>query len=322
MGLEWGVSQTALLIGTTTYCTGFAIAPMILAPLSEIKGRKPIFLFSGFVFTISQLGCGVTTSYAGLLVARFFAGVGSSTFSTIVGGIVADIYHKEERNTPMAVFAGAAFFGSGIGPLFSEIIAFHLPWRWVFYVQAISCGVLAVASAWFFEETRENVLLSRKAKALNEWYDECETAGMVGVIGMHGDCEEKHVKRIRWTVTVGDQTASLAQVVRISLERPVCEFLLLRSMDDLTLVLDLLFTEPIVFWMSMWIAFAWAVLYLSFASIPIVFGDAYGFNSQQTGAVFTSKPLTLGLFDAPALLTDAQSNGGGCLAWSNFKHPP
>ena len=98
MGADWHVSQTSLLIGTTTYCVGFAIAPMVLAPLSELKGRKPIFLFSGFVFAgmfaradgfpllitdtiqVSQLGCAVTNSYGGLLVARFFAGVGSCIF--------------------------------------------------------------------------------------------------------------------------------------------------------------------------------------------------------------------------------------------------
>ncbi len=50
MSSEWNVTQTALLVVTTTYCIGFAIAPMVLAPISELKGRKPIFLLSGFIF--------------------------------------------------------------------------------------------------------------------------------------------------------------------------------------------------------------------------------------------------------------------------------
>lgn len=50
MGAAWQVSQTVLLTGTTTYCVGFALAPMVLAPLSELKGRKPVFLFSGLIF--------------------------------------------------------------------------------------------------------------------------------------------------------------------------------------------------------------------------------------------------------------------------------
>lgn len=63
----------------------------------------------------------------------------------------------------------------------------------------------------------------------------------------------------------------------------------------LNLVSALLCTEPVVFWFSLWIAFAWGVLYLSFAGIPIVFADAYLFNSQQSGAVFTGEHGDMGL---------------------------
>lgn len=91
----WGVSQTAILVGITTFTTGFATAPMFLAPFSEINGRRPVFIATGILFVICQLCCAVTRSYPGMLVARFFAGVGGSTFSTMVGGVVSDIYHSE-----------------------------------------------------------------------------------------------------------------------------------------------------------------------------------------------------------------------------------
>lgn len=91
----WGVSQIAIYVGITTFTTGFAVAPMILAPFSEINGRKPVFVATGVLFVICQLCCAVTRSYPGMLLARFFAGVGGSTFSTMVGGVLSDIYHAE-----------------------------------------------------------------------------------------------------------------------------------------------------------------------------------------------------------------------------------
>lgn len=91
----WGVSQTAIYVGITTFTTGFAIAPMVLAPFSELNGRKPVFVATGALFVLCQICCAVTRSYPGMLVARFFAGVGGSTFSTMVGGVVSDIYHTE-----------------------------------------------------------------------------------------------------------------------------------------------------------------------------------------------------------------------------------
>jgi hypothetical protein len=48
-----------------------------------------------------------------------------------------------------------------------------------------------------------------------------------------------------------------------------------------------LFTEPVVFFFSLWVAFSWAVLYLNFGSIPLVFSTTYNFTLEQTGAVFT-----------------------------------
>lgn len=102
----WGVSRVATYLGITTFTTGFAIAPMVLAPFSEINGRYPVFVATGALFTASQLFCAISTSFPGMLVARFFVGVGGSTFSTMVGGVVSDIYLTADRNQPMTLFAG------------------------------------------------------------------------------------------------------------------------------------------------------------------------------------------------------------------------
>lgn len=48
---EWQVSQVAYNVGVTTFTAGFGIAPMVLAPFSEINGRRPVFIASGILFT-------------------------------------------------------------------------------------------------------------------------------------------------------------------------------------------------------------------------------------------------------------------------------
>lgn len=55
MSIEWGVSRLAVLVGLTTFCIGFAVAPMVLAPFSEINGRYPVFLVSGTLYFICQI---------------------------------------------------------------------------------------------------------------------------------------------------------------------------------------------------------------------------------------------------------------------------
>lgn len=73
---EWHVSQVAYNVGLTTFTVGFGIAPMVLAPFSEINGRRPVFIASGILFTACVFACGGANNLAGTLVARFFKGVG------------------------------------------------------------------------------------------------------------------------------------------------------------------------------------------------------------------------------------------------------
>lgn len=192
----------------------------------------------------------------------------------MVGGILADVWVTAERNTPMVLFTGATLFGTGLGPLVSGFVAQNLSWRWVFWIQAITSGVLVTLVTIFFRETRGSIILSRKAKLLNKWYEQLEAAGALGMEVKSEDLEKptKSCRRVRWRVQADEERASLGRMIAVSLYRPI----------------HMLFTEPVVFFFSLWISFSWAVLYLQFGSIPLVFETNHGFSLEQTGAVFTA----------------------------------
>lgn len=252
---------------------GFAIAPMILAPFSEINGRRPVFVFSGIAFVIFQLLCGVTRTFYGMLICRFMAGVTSSVFSTMVGGVIADIYHTKDRNIPMTLFTGGALFGTGLGPMIPSFIAYRTTWRWIFYSHTIVVAVLMVFIVFFFKETRGSVLLSRKAKTLNAWYQAREDAGYYNMnVAVEGKEGVTRPQRIRWKVKSDEERGSLVEMIRVSLYRPF----------------HLLFTEPVVFFFSLWISFSWAVLYCTFSAVPYIFTTVYNFDVEQSGSVFAA----------------------------------
>ncbi|KAI1652566.1 MFS general substrate transporter [Daldinia decipiens] len=290
---EFNTTRESALVGVTTFCIGFAVAPMILAPFSEINGRYPVFAIAGVIFVVFQAVCGVVTNLAGMLIARFFKGVGGSVFSTMVGGVIADMYEKEDRNMPMALFSGFVLVGTGLGPLVAAVMVHHWggegqKWKWVFWHQVIIDFILIVAVVVFFKESRGSVLLSRKTRALNKWYQQLEEKGVFGVYfpGSNGDSDilsrpsaptseskpkgRPGLRRIRWTVKEDEQQVSLVTMITVSLFRPFV----------------LLFTEPIVFFFSLWVSFAWGILYLTFGSVPLVFQRQYNFNMEQSGLVF------------------------------------
>lgn len=139
----------------------------------------------------------------------------------MVGGVISDIYHAEDRNTPMALFSGAALFGTGLGPMLSSIIVQRTTWRWVYYSHAIASAVFVAVIFVLFKETRGSVLLSRKARLLNKYYEELEKAGYYGVLMPAGESAEKQrVRRIRWKVKSDEEREFLAKMIGISCYRP------------------------------------------------------------------------------------------------------
>lgn len=139
----------------------------------------------------------------------------------MVGGVISDIYHAEDRNTPMALFSGAALFGTGLAPLIGGAIVTHSTWRWIYYSHAIVSAAFVVIIYFFFKETRGSVLLSRKAHKLNTYYEQLEEAGHVGVLlSSQESGEEKSTRRIRWKVKSDEERASLVSMIQVSLYRP------------------------------------------------------------------------------------------------------
>lgn len=103
---EFGVSETVFLLGNTLYLSvGIAFTPLLLAPLSEIFGRLPIFLASAMLFSLLYIAQALTPNITGLLIARFFQGCVASVGNSMTGGTVSDIYKSSDRGIPMSFFA-------------------------------------------------------------------------------------------------------------------------------------------------------------------------------------------------------------------------
>lgn len=66
-------------MGITTYLLGLAVGSMLLAPASEIYGRRPVYICSLLVFTILVIPCALATSLPEIIVIRFFGYACSTT---------------------------------------------------------------------------------------------------------------------------------------------------------------------------------------------------------------------------------------------------
>lgn len=67
-----GREETATL-GITTYLLGLAVGSVLCSPLSEMWGRRPVYIISLIVFTATIIPCALGTSLVEILILRFFS---------------------------------------------------------------------------------------------------------------------------------------------------------------------------------------------------------------------------------------------------------
>lgn len=79
-------------LGVTTYVLGFAFGPLVWAPLSEVRGRRPVYILSWTVFTIFQIPCALARNAPMLIICRLIAGTFGSSPLANAGGSLADIW--------------------------------------------------------------------------------------------------------------------------------------------------------------------------------------------------------------------------------------
>lgn len=199
---------------------------MVFAPLSEMLGRKPVYVVTMFIAVIFLIPCAVAKNIATLLVCRAIDGIAFSAPMTLVGGTLADMWRNEERGVPMAAFSAAPFIGPAIGPLVGGFLGQAKGWRWLYWIQLILSGAVFVLLI-LMPETYTPALLAKRAKKMRK-----ET-GRTNVV-TEQDLDSR----------------PLAEKLRIFLFRPF----------------QLLFMELIVFFFSIYMSILYGLLYMFFVA--------------------------------------------------------
>lgn len=148
----------------------------------------------------------------------------------------------------MTLFASAPFLGPVIGPIIGGFLGMTEGWKWVMGFLAIFSGAVWIIGSLFLPETYAPVLLRRRAEKLSR------------ITGK--------VYRSKTDIEQGD--ISFKASFQLALSRPWI----------------LLFREPIVFLLSLYMAIVYGTLYMMFGAFPIVYQEGRGWNQGVGGLAF------------------------------------
>ncbi|MDQ2750484.1 MAG: MFS transporter [Actinomycetota bacterium] len=134
---------------TTAFLITSTIATPLYGKLSDIYGRKPLFLFAITVFIVGSALCGLASSMYMLAAFRALQGIGAGGLMSMALAIIGDIIPPRERARYqgyfMAVFATSSVLGPVVGGFLAgqDSIFGITGWRWIFYVN-VPIGILAL----------------------------------------------------------------------------------------------------------------------------------------------------------------------------------
>ncbi|OCL12678.1 major facilitator superfamily protein [Glonium stellatum] len=246
--MQFHVSTEVVTLGVSLFVLGFAIGPLLWAPMSELWGRQLLYIITYGVLTAFNAGAAGSQNIQTLIILRFFAGAFGSSPLTNAGGVIADMFPAKQRGLAMSIFSVAPFMGPTLGPIVGGFLGETKGWRRVEGLMAIFTGALWIIGALFIPETYPPVLLRKRAMALSK----------------------KTRKIYRSRIDVNSRPVTPGQAFRTALSRPWI----------------LLIREPIVLFLSIFLAIIYGTLYMMFSAFPIVYQQERGWSEGIGGLAF------------------------------------
>ncbi|GCF10478.1 MDR family MFS transporter [Dictyobacter arantiisoli] len=128
---------------TTAYLLTSTVMVPIYGKLSDIFGRKPIFLIGVVLFLLGSAASGASQTMVQLVFFRAFQGLGAAALMPIAIAVVGDLFTARERGKWQGVTGSVFALSAVVGPTLGGWITDNASWRWVFYVN-LPIGIVAL----------------------------------------------------------------------------------------------------------------------------------------------------------------------------------
>src|SRR5881227_1458903 len=145
--LSAGVDEITWVL--TSFLVANAISLPITGWLTDLLGRKRLFILATVAFTLTSAAAGAAPSLAAMVLARFLQGLAGGPLVPLSQATMIETFPARQRGMAMAIWGIGIMFAPIIGPTLGGWITDNWSWRWVFYIN-VPVGAAAVVLAWLF----------------------------------------------------------------------------------------------------------------------------------------------------------------------------
>ena len=158
----------------TAYLLTATVSGPLYGKLSDIFGRRPLFLIGVSIFLVGSLLCGLSQEMWQFVAFRGIQGLGAGALFPIAIAIIGDIFAPSERGKYQGFFGAVFGLSSLIGPAIGGLITDTVGWHWIFYVN-LPIGLVVLYVIW-------RTLPTRRAEDADRHIDYLGAALLVGAL--------------------------------------------------------------------------------------------------------------------------------------------
>jgi len=138
------------------YMVGIACSQIIMGPLSDRFGRRPVLLAGLGLMVAASAGCIFAETLPQLIAARFLQALGGATGMVVSRAIIRDLYSRDRISAMISLVIAVMMIAQMLSPLTGGLLETAFGWRAIFYVITAASLIIAVAIALTLPETRRD----------------------------------------------------------------------------------------------------------------------------------------------------------------------
>jgi MFS transporter, DHA1 family, multidrug resistance protein len=138
------------------YMVGIACSQIIMGPLSDRFGRRPVLLAGLGLMVLASAACMFADTLPQLIAARFFQALGGATGMVVSRAIIRDLYSRDRIGSMISLVIAVMMIAQMLSPLTGGLLEITFGWRSIFYLITAASLVITVTIALALPETRRN----------------------------------------------------------------------------------------------------------------------------------------------------------------------
>ncbi len=147
LGRELAATPAQVKLTLTVFLFGFAFGQLIVGPLSDRFGRRPLLLGGLVLYSVSALLIAFSTSIDGMIGLRIAQAVGACTGSVLARAVARDLFSGDELTRSLGFITTLVAAAPGFSPLVGGLMETFIGWRAIFVLLAL-VGVFSTIVVW------------------------------------------------------------------------------------------------------------------------------------------------------------------------------